>query len=186
MSQPAPSETPATPDPAPADAGEPSRTEASPLAGLAAGVVLVAAGLALFTRALLAGADRGITLGGPTTAPIVITGLWVAVAIAYLGAQAAAWRRRGPRPATARPTWRVPVLLMGLLVAYAFVLKYTAVGYVLATVVFYVGAAQVLSTRPVRQVIVRDAIVGVVLSLTIYLSFTKLLGIVLPAGVLPL
>ena len=77
-------------------------------------------------------------------------------------------------------------MLLLLLVAYAFVLKYTAVGYVLATVAFYVGAAQLLSTRPIRQVIVRDAIVGVVLSLTIYLSFTKLLGIVLPAGVLPL
>jgi len=160
--------------------------EASPLAGLAAGVVLVAAGLALFTRALLVGADRGITLGGPTSAPIVVTGLWVVVAVVYLGTRVAAWRRRVPRPAAARPTWRVPILLLGLLVAYAFVLKYTAVGYVFATVLFYVGAAALLSTRPVREVIVRDAIVGVVLSLAIYLAFTKLLGIVLPAGVLPL
>ena len=182
MTQPAP---PRTSEPAPAD--EPSRAEASPLAGLAAGAVLVAAGLALFTRAVLVGAEDGITLGGPTFAPVVVTGLWVVVAVAYLGTQVAAWRRRVPRPATAaRPTWRVPILLMGLLVAYAFVLKYTAVGYVLATVAFYVGSAQLLSTRPVRQVIVRDAIVGVVLSLTIYLAFTKLLGIVLPAGVLPL
>jgi putative tricarboxylic transport membrane protein len=181
VTQPAP---PETSDPAPPD--EPTRTEASPLAGLAAGAVLVAAGLALLTRALLVGADRGITLGGPTFAPIVVTGLWVVVAVAYLGTRIAAWRRRAPRSAAARPTWRVPILLLLLLVAYAFVLKYTAVGYVLATVVFYVGAAQLLSTRPVRQVIVRDAIVGVVLSVTIYLSFTKLLGIVLPAGVLPL
>jgi len=178
---------PETSDPAPPGSGEPDRAEAGPLAGLAAGVVLVAAGLALFTRALLVGADRGVTLGGPTFAPIVVTALWVVVALAYLGTQVAAWRRRVPGPtATARPTWRVPILLLALLVAYAFVLKYTAVGYVLATVAFYVGAAQLLSTRPVRQVIVRDTVVGIVLSLTIYLSFTKLLGIVLPAGVLPL
>ncbi|HEV7707651.1 MAG TPA: tripartite tricarboxylate transporter TctB family protein [Asanoa sp.] len=181
MTQSAP---PETSDPAPTD--ESGGTEASPLAGLTAGVVLVAAGLALFARALLVGADAGITLGGPTFAPIVITGLWVVLAIAYLGTRVAAWRRRVPRPDTARPVWRVPILLMGLLVGYAFVLKYTAVGYVLATLAFYVGAAQLLSTRPIREVIVRDVIVGVVLSLTIYLAFTKLLGIVLPAGVLPL
>ncbi|MEV0717720.1 tripartite tricarboxylate transporter TctB family protein [Asanoa sp. NPDC050611] len=164
---------------------EPDRTEASPLAGLAAGVVLVVAGVALFTRALVAGAENGITLGGPTTAPIVVTGLWVVVAVAYLGTQVAAWRRRGQGPID-RPAWRAPLLLLALLVAYAVVLKYTAVGYVLATLAFYVGAAQLLSTRPLREVIVRDAIVGAVLALGIYLAFTKLLGIVLPAGVLPL
>ncbi|GAA1846964.1 tripartite tricarboxylate transporter TctB family protein [Asanoa iriomotensis] len=180
MTQPAPPEA-ASATPETSDATEPS-----PLAGLVAGAVLVAAGLGLFTRALTVGADRGITLGGPTFAPIVVTGLWVLVAIAYLGTQAARWRRRTTQPNAARPTWRVPIMLLALLIAYAVVLKYTTVGYVLATVAFYVGAAQLLSTRPRREVIVRDAIVGVVLSLTIYLSFTKLLGIALPAGVLPL
>ena len=144
MTQSAP---PETSDPAPPD--DPSRTEASPLAGLAAGAVLVAAGLALFTRALHVGADRGITLGGPTFAPIVVTGLWVVVAVALPRHPIAAWRRRVARPAAARRRpggcrsccWR-------LLVAYAFVLKYTVVGYVLATVVFYVGAAQLLSHPP--------------------------------------
>ena len=37
-----------------------------------------------------------------------------------------------------------------------------------------------------REVIVRDVVVAVGLSLGIYLVFTRLLGIVLPAGVLPL
>ncbi|GIF74462.1 tripartite tricarboxylate transporter TctB family protein [Asanoa siamensis] len=166
---------------------EPGRPEASPLAGLAAGVVLVAAGLALFARALVVGADRGVTLGGPTFAPLVVTGLWVVVAGLYLGTQVVAWRRRTPATDDGpRPAWRAPLLLLALLVTYAFVLKYTAVGYVLATLAFYIGAAQLLSTRPFREVIARDAIVGLALSLTVYLAFTKLLGIVLPAGVLPL
>jgi putative tricarboxylic transport membrane protein len=49
-----------------------------------------------------------------------------------------------------------------------------------------VACSLLLNTRPVREVIVRDVIVAVGLSVTIYLVFTRLLGIVLPAGVLPL
>jgi putative tricarboxylic transport membrane protein len=79
-----------------------------------------------------------------------------------------------------------PLLLVAALVAYALVLKYTVVGYVIATGVFFVVAARLLSTRGIRDAIVRDLVVAMVLSLGIYLAFTRLLGISLPAGVLPL
>ena len=101
-------------------------------------MVLVVAGVALFVRALVVGIDRGITLGGPTTAPIVVTGLWVAVAIAYLVTPGPG---RAPAPVVPPPAdvrWRVPFLLLAALVGYAVVLKYTVVGYVLATAIFYV------------------------------------------------
>jgi putative tricarboxylic transport membrane protein len=166
----------------------PASPEAGPVAGIVAGVVLVVAGVALFARAMVVGADRGITLGGPTTAPIVVTALWVVVAIAYLVTRVLAWRRLSSSPPAevADVRWRVPFLLLAALVGYAVVLKYTVVGYVLATVIFYVACSLLLNTRPVREVIVRDVIVAVGLSVTIYLVFTRLLGIVLPAGVLPL
>jgi putative tricarboxylic transport membrane protein len=165
----------------------PASPEAGPVAGIVAGVVLVVAGVALFARAMVVGVDRGITLGGPTTAPIVVTALWVVVAIAYLVTRVLAWRRLPASPAVpADVSWRVPFLLLAALVGYAVVLKYTVVGYVLATAIFYVACSLLLNTRPVREVIVRDVIVAVGLSVTIYLVFTRLLGIVLPAGVLPL
>jgi putative tricarboxylic transport membrane protein len=180
---------PVTDDP-PVDppVAEPASPEVGPVAGVVAGVVLVLAGVALFVRALIVGIDRGITLGGPTTAPIVVTALWVAVAIAYLVTRLLAWRRLASSPPAevADVRWRTPFLLLAALVGYAVVLKYTIVGYVLATVIFYVACSLLLNTRPIREVIVRDVIVAVGLSVTIYLVFTRLLGIVLPAGVLPL
>ena len=96
-------------------------------------------------------------------APIVVTGLWVVVAIAYLvtrvaglaPARVGAARRGGRRPAGGCRS-----CCSAALVGYAFVLKYTVVGYVLATVIFYVACALLLSTRPIREVIVRDVIVG--------------------------
>jgi putative tricarboxylic transport membrane protein len=66
------------------------------------------------------------------------------------------------------------------------VLKYTVVGYVLATSVFFFGAARLLGNGDGRGAILRDAIVAIGLSLVIYLVFTRLLGIGLPSGVLPL
>jgi putative tricarboxylic transport membrane protein len=165
---------------------EPASPEAGPVAGIVAGVVLVVAGVALFTRALVVGIDRGITLGGPTTAPIVVTGLWVVVAIAYLVSRVLAARKPRDAAAATDIRWRVPFLLLAALVGYAVVLKYTVVGYVLATAIFYVVSSLLLNTRPVREVIVRDLVVAVGLSVAIYLVFTRLLGISLPAGVLPL
>ncbi|WP_377308299.1 tripartite tricarboxylate transporter TctB family protein [Phytohabitans flavus] len=75
---------------------------------------------------------------------------------------------------------------MAALVGYALVLEYTVVGYVPATAVFFVAAARLLGDRPWREVILRDAVVALALSLVIYVAFTRFLDIQLPAGVLPL
>ncbi len=174
------------PPPAETDATEPAPGGASPAAGLVAGVVLVVAGVALFARALLAGLERGITVGGPTTAPIVVTGMWVVVAAAYLVTRYRAFRHRATSARPSGVRWRTPLLLVVALVMYAVVLKYTVVGYVIATATFYLTSAFLLRTRPWRETAVRDVTVAVGLSLAIYLTFTRLLGIVLPAGVLPL
>ncbi|HCT76802.1 MAG TPA: hypothetical protein DGG94_02580 [Micromonosporaceae bacterium] len=147
---------------------------------LIAGGVLLIGGVALFLQALSAGRESGVVLGGPTLAPIIVTGIWVAVALAYFLGQL-----RNAQ-ATEKVRWRTPFLLLAALIGYAVVLKYTVVGYVLSTAVFILIAARLLSTRPYREVIVRDMSVAIGLSLAIYLSFTRMLGIVLPAGVLPL
>jgi putative tricarboxylic transport membrane protein len=221
---------------------------------LIAGAALLVAGAVLLVQALIAGFERGIVLGGPALAPIIVTGLWVVLALAYLSGRlrsafsqrrvgvgvpdtaagtpdtavgepgaANAGRVAGPAAAdtvapevaalvvaapvvaapvvaapeiaapdtapvdAARPVrWHVPFLLLALLIGYAVALKYTMAGYVVATSLFFIAAARLLSTRPLREVILRDVLVALGLSLAIYLAFTRLLGIVLPAGVLPL
>lgn len=140
------------------------------------GGVLLLAGALLFLQALRAG------FAGPAAAPVIVTGLWVAVAATYLTGQLVTKRLRDAE----RPRWRMSFLLLGMLVTYASVLKYTVAGYVLATTAFFLVSARLLSSRPVREVILRDASVAIGLSLAIYLVFTRLLGIVLPAGVLSL
>lgn len=141
---------------------------------------LLLASTTMFVLALREGLDKGLDIGGPTVAPVIVTGLWTAVSVTYLIGQ---WRKADERE---KPRWRVSFALLALLVVYALVLKYTVVGYVLATSVFTVATARVLSSRPWREVIIRDVCVGIGLALGIYLTFTRVLGIVLPAGVLPL
>ena len=73
---------------------------------------------------------------------------------------------------------RVPLVLVGALVAYAFALR--PAGYVLATAVFFpIAARQLGSEAPVR-----DAVVGVGLAVGLFELFTELLGVRLPAGLL--
>ena len=136
-----------------------------------AGAIILAVGIGLFVHAL-----TGLDGSGASYAPLLITGMWVVVAALYLV------KNGGPLELR----WRTPMLLLGALVVYAFVLKYTVVGYVLSTFVFFLGAARLMSVKPFREVIVRDLSVAIGLSLGIYLVFTKLLGISLPAGVLPI
>ncbi|WP_238009169.1 tripartite tricarboxylate transporter TctB family protein [Dactylosporangium sp. AC04546] len=171
----------------PADTGAAPGVVATATPGpLVAGGLLLIAGIALLWQAVRTGIDNGVTLGGPTLAPIIVTGLWVAVASGYLLGQV----RKRTRPAEpvepVTANWRTPVLLLVAIAGYAIVLKYTVVGYVLSTAAFVLLAARLLGTRPLREVIVRDVVTAIALALTIYLVFTRLLGISLPAGVLPL
>ncbi|NUT32706.1 MAG: hypothetical protein HOV79_06485 [Hamadaea sp.] len=160
-------------------------------------VVLLVAGLALFAQALSAGSERGVTLGGPTLVPIIVTGLWSAVALIHLfSVVRAALRPASTGPAAApedadvepgKGRWLSPILLLAALIAYAVILKYTVVGYVLATSAFFFASARILGgLRAPARIVLRDLAIAVALALAIYLGFTRLLGIVLPAGVLPL
>lgn len=162
------------------DEAAPQEAASGPVVGprVAAGVLL-AAGIGLLVNAIMAAAEDGVTLGGPRLAPLIVTGGWVLLAAIHLVRQLAA-------PEGRRFVASTPLLLVAALVGYALVLKYTVAGYVLATTLFFLAAAKLLSTRPVREFLVRDVIVAVALSLAIYLAFTRLLGISLPAGVLPL
>lgn len=73
----------------------------------------------------------------------------------------------------------VAVLVAALLLDLALLER---LGFVLASTVMFVGVAFGFGSRA----FLRDLIAGLALSLATYLAFTKLLGLTLPAGVLPL
>ncbi|MCA2211850.1 tripartite tricarboxylate transporter TctB family protein [Jidongwangia harbinensis] len=138
------------------------------------GAVLLTAGIALLWTAIRAsGGDLG--LAGPRLAPVLVTAAWVVVAAAYLVIQL--------RPATEQPEpirVSTPAGVAACLAGFAVALEYA--GFVVSAAVFVVAVARVLGSRH----LVRDLVVAVVLPLAVYLCFTRLLDIFLPAGVLPL
>jgi putative tricarboxylic transport membrane protein len=70
------------------------------------------------------------------------------------------------------------ILSLLSLVAYASLLH--PLGYTLATALFFPIIGRILGSTRLR----RDIIVGVALGLVIYLTFTRVLGVRLPAGLL--
>lgn len=74
--------------------------------------------------------------------------------------------------------WSTTILALLSLVAYASLLH--PLGYTLATALFFPVIGRILgSTR-----LWRNIVIGLVLGLAIYLIFTRILGVRLPAGVL--
>ncbi|MBU2663706.1 tripartite tricarboxylate transporter TctB family protein [Actinoplanes bogorensis] len=173
---------------------------------LAAGLLVV--GVLLLWSAATAEGDFG--LQGPRLAPVVVTVAWVVAAAYYLFTEL---RPRADAPGTGiaaeapadsteeddreepgehdpeghepgeaeiKPGWRAPAGVLGTLVGFAIALEYA--GFVVSAALFIVLTARVLGSRH----LVRDVIVAIVLPIAIYLSFTRLLDIFLPAGVFPL
>jgi len=142
--------------------------------------VLVLAGAGLLWTALVA-ADGDFSLQGPRLAPVVVSAAWVLIAGFYLAMQF----RPQPMPAEdeeteEKPGWLAPVGVAAALVGFAVALEYA--GFVVSAALFIVVVSRILGSRS----LIRDVIVAVVLPTAVYLAFTRLLDIFLPAGVLPL
>ena|SRR5688572_28878366 len=74
--------------------------------------------------------------------------------------------------------WSTTILALLSLVAYASLLQ--PLGYTLATALFFPVAGRILGSSRLW----RDIIIGLVLGVAIYLIFTRVLGVRLPAGLL--
>lgn len=74
--------------------------------------------------------------------------------------------------------WLTPLLLAAVTVAYAFVLQ--PVGFLVSTAVFFFAAIWILGSKH----LLRDGIIGVILSAAVYFGFTELLSISLPPLIL--
>ena len=159
---------------------------------LALGLVLFVLSVAALFNVFSIRSQEGLAVTGPRFFPFVVCLGLVLLSAAYV-IETALHRTPAPpddalpHPATddgeavPAPPSRLlePALLAVLLVAYMFV--FLLLGYIISTTLFFVGAARILGS----QKLVRDLVVGLVLSIAVYVLFSQLLGIVLPTGVLP-
>ncbi len=146
---------------------------------LMGGALLVFGLLAL--RQTFAINGEGFDLGGSRFFPLIVTCMWLALSVIYLVQHARAVLRN--RPAQAAETFRhrlAIVVMVVLLVAYAYAID--PLGYVISTALFFVAAARTTGSTH----LLRDVVAGLGLSLGVYLLFTHILGVILPAGVLSL
>jgi putative tricarboxylic transport membrane protein len=144
-------------------------------------VGLLALGLVILVDALRVGRGTGFRPIGPGFMPTIVAVGLVLLAISLIV-------RTTLRPdadlaehaaeQAASTSWPTVGLVMAALVGYALLLG--PLGYILATAALVPVAARILGSRA----IIRDAIVGVGMSVAIWLAFTEFLGVRLPAGIL--
>lgn len=111
--------------------------------------------------------------------PLIMVTMWLVLAVVYLAQHTVKVIRSGTGLYAERFEHMLGVgALVVLLVVYAYVLD--PVGYWISTSLFFIGSARAMGSRnPVR-----DVVVGIALSLFVYLTFTRALGVNLPEGVL--
>ncbi len=138
-------------------------------------LIIIAFGAAYLWGALQIRESTTYSAVGPRFFPnalglgIVLSGVWLLL-------------MPGAPPADDAPE-RIPLdwLSLGLLAAavIAYVLIFRPVGYIIATALLMVAGAQILGDR---GHLLRDAIIGVSLAVTVAFVFGRLLNINLPSG----
>ncbi len=147
---------------------------------LVVGVLLLLLGAVMLKEAFSVEVGRDL-VRGPRLFPAVITIAFTTLAAAYLAQQVVA-RLRRHRDSAAEPVGDglKVALMVVLLLVYGRALE--PVGYVLATFLLFIAGAVLLGSRAWK----RDLVVGLCLSVGIYVVFTQLLSVRLPQGVIPL
>lgn len=159
-------------------AEEESPTPSGP-AQIAVALGVLGLGLVLLWQASVIPGE-GWNPRGPRLMPLLVGVIWTGLAVVFLVQTIVSLVRGGhlPRSEALAHTPRV-LLLVALIAIYGFALE--PVGYLVTTVVLFPVSCLVLGSRQH----VRDVLVGLGMALVLYYSFTELLGIHLPSGVLP-
>jgi putative tricarboxylic transport membrane protein len=159
---------------------EPSSTPGMTGLRVTAIAVIVIGAIALW-QSLAVHEGGGYSAIGPGLLPVTVSIALLVLGVAFL-LTATLWpdaylvrKVAGEHAAT---HWQTPVLLCVLLLVYAFALG--PIGYILATALFLPVASRVLGSTA----LVRDVVVGVLLTLVLYFGFTRALGVRLPDGIL--
>jgi putative tricarboxylic transport membrane protein len=147
------------------------------------GAVLLAVGIAaLIATFAITERGGGISVSGPRFMPLVVSIGLICLALGFLARTTLAPDEELARTAAeeaAATHWPTPGLLAALFVAYVLLLE--PLGFVVATVLFVPLAARVLGSHAP----VRDALVGALIGVGMYVAFTEYLGVPLPAGLVP-
>ena len=147
------------------------------VAQVAIGATLVAiAGFVLWQAASIP-ADGGYSVVGPRFTPLVIgAGLAIIGALLLLQAFAGGWK--GMEAQSSTPRMHAPAFawIAGGLVLHMIVIG--VVGFTLASTLLFTMVARGFGSRR----IVRDAVIGLVLATIVFLFFTRVLNLSLPAS----
>jgi len=148
-----------------------------------AGLILLAASVAILLAVFAIPGRGGYSGSGPRFVPLIVAAGLIALSAAFLA-------RTFVRPdmelaersaeEDAATHWATPALLLVAMIAYAQLLE--PLGYILATTLFFAPVARVLGSRN----LLRDAIIGLVLGVGLFTAFTQYLGVSLPAGLTPI
>ncbi len=148
-----------------------------------AGLVLLAASVAILLAVFAIPGRGGYSTSGPRFVPLIVAVGLIALSAAFLA-------RTIVRPdmelaersaeEDAATHWATPALLLAAMVAYAQLME--PLGYILSTAAFFVPVARLLGSRS----LLRDVIIGLVAGVGLYTAFTQFLGVSLPAGLTPI
>jgi len=148
-----------------------------------AGLVLLAASVAILFAVFAIPGRGGYSSSGPRFVPLIVAIGLILLTAAFL---ARTWVRPDMELAErsaeedAATHWATPALLLVAMVAYALLME--PVGYILSTAAFFVPVARLLGSRS----LLRDVVIGLVAGVGLYTAFTQYLGVSLPAGLTPI
>ena len=148
-----------------------------------AGLVLLAASVAILFAVFAIPGRGGYSTSGPRFVPLIVAIGLIGLSLAFL---ARTWVRPDMELAErsaeedAATHWATPALLAVAMVAYALLME--PIGYILSTAAFFVPVARLLGSRS----LVRDVVIGLVAGVGLYTAFTQYLGVSLPAGLTPI
>jgi putative tricarboxylic transport membrane protein len=148
-----------------------------------AGLVLLAASVAILFAVFAIPGRGGYSSSGPRFVPLIVAIGLILLTAAFL---ARTWVRPDMELAErsaeedAATHWATPALLLVAMVAYALLME--PVGYILSTAAFFVPVARLLGSRS----LVRDVVIGLVAGVGLFTAFTQYLGVSLPAGLTPI
>ena len=148
-----------------------------------AGLVLLAASVAILLAVFAIPGRGGYASSGPRFVPLIVAIGLILLTAAFL---ARTWVRPDMELAArsaeedAATHWATPALLLVAMVAYALLME--PIGYILSTAAFFVPVARLLGSRS----LLRDVVIGLVAGVGLYTAFTQYLGVSLPAGLTPI
>jgi putative tricarboxylic transport membrane protein len=144
--------------------------------GLAISVAVVALALFVFVELPSIPADGGYSAVGPRFAPMLVgIGLLVIGLLLLRQALAGGWRDMPPPPDEPLHAPSFGWIAGGLAVQMAII---ALVGFTIASTLLFVAVARGFGSRRLAH----DAIVGAVLAAAVFLFFTRVLGLSLPAS----